>query len=711
MTHPLAPLAAYRQFIVVKLIPLPSGKTDKIPVSPLGEVGVDAHAPANWQSWVEADAVARAWGPQYTVGFVLTRNDPFWCLDIDDCRLPDGAWSPLALQICAALPGAVVELSQSGRGLHLWLQHAEHFEHSKKNVPLGIELYSEARFIALGSGHTGALAPDCPAIRDVAAKLFPPRLASGAELPDEGPCAEWLGPTDDDELIRRALASTSSAGVFGGKATFADLWNGNADALARSYPSADGGYDASSADAALAQHLAFWTGKDAARIERLMRRSALVRAKWDDRDDYLGPRTILGACGQCRQVYRDPRRVAATQQQQNSGSEIAAVAEPNRSALSFVDAAGGAIAATLPNVCSSFRAAKLLIALDRFTGRQMIGKDELPLRELTDEDAIRLRHDFEQRGFKPIKADIMRDALRLEAIENAFDSAQNWAESLSWDGDPRIERFLHSYLGAADTAYTRAVGAFWLTALAGRALQPGCQVDMVPVLAGRQGAGKSSALRALCPSPEYFGSLDLAQRDADLCRMMSGKLVIELSELAGLRTKEREAIKAIITRRDDEWVAKYQERSKKHPRRFVFAATTNENEFLDDPSGERRWLPFTVGAVDVAAIARDREQLWAEGVARFKRHGVEWQSANDLARAEHEHFAIVDEWAVPVAAFLAATPGPIYAAAIFEAVLKRPMTGAPQSDTRRMANVLRSLGYARRSQRGVPGKPWVFVGK
>lgn len=117
------------------------------------------------------------------------------------------------------------------------------------------------------------------------------------------PCAEWRGPADDDALIQRAMRSQSTASAFGGKATFADLWAGNGEALGRSYPDPVRPYDASQADAALAQRLAFWTGKDCERIRRLMARSALARDKWN-RADYL-QRTILGAVGRQEEVLTD----------------------------------------------------------------------------------------------------------------------------------------------------------------------------------------------------------------------------------------------------------------------------------------------------------------------------------------------------------------------------------------------------------------------
>jgi len=123
----------------------------------------------------------------------------------------------------------------------------------------------------------------------------------------EEPCSEWRGPVDDDALISRALASKSAASAFGNRASFADLWHADPVALCRAYPASDRRdglpYDASSADAALAQSLAWWTGRDCERIRRLMERSALNRDKWT-REDYL-PRTVLGAVARQFEVFVD----------------------------------------------------------------------------------------------------------------------------------------------------------------------------------------------------------------------------------------------------------------------------------------------------------------------------------------------------------------------------------------------------------------------
>lgn len=304
----LAAMGAYRQFIVYVAQPSRSrpGKTDKFPADFRSGRVANAHDAAIWTDHATAIASAAQFGGAYGVGFVFTEADPFWFLDLDGCLLPDGSdWSPLAKSLCGAFGGAAIEVSQSGRGLHIFGTGRPPL-HGCKNEAYGLEFYHAGRFVALtGTSASGNAAADFThLLPSLVANYFPPDAVQSLEQGwTEGPCAEWRGPADDDELIRRALRSQSTAAAFGGRASFADLWTANLEALTRCYPDPVRAYDASSADAALAQHLAFWTGKDCERIERLMEKSALVRDKWE-REDYL-PRTILGAVGRQFEVLTD----------------------------------------------------------------------------------------------------------------------------------------------------------------------------------------------------------------------------------------------------------------------------------------------------------------------------------------------------------------------------------------------------------------------
>lgn len=286
--------------IVYRVVPSTTrpGKTDKLPVSWISGATVSAHDPAMWTDYATAQAAAARLGPNHGVGLVLVAGEGRWFLDIDNA-LVDGQWSPLATSLCQALAGAYVEVSLSGRGLHL-IGRGTLPPHGTRNSALGLELYSGGRFAALTGYHaSGGMDADLTAaVGTVAALYFPPTAAVTADPADwtYAPREAWRGPTNDNELIERLCnARPSAAAAFGGRATFKDLWEADEDALARAYPdSGDRAYDASQADAALAQHLAWATGCDCERIERLMLASGLSRDKYE-REDYVR-RTILRAC-------------------------------------------------------------------------------------------------------------------------------------------------------------------------------------------------------------------------------------------------------------------------------------------------------------------------------------------------------------------------------------------------------------------------------
>jgi predicted P-loop ATPase len=296
------------------------------------------------------------------------------------------------------------------------------------------------------------------------------------------------------------------------------------------------------------------------------------------------------------------------------------------------------------------------LANDEFQGKIMrapAGTEEW--RALTDTDYMEIALGLERaeggfkNGFASIPKELMRDCVAYVANVNAFDSAKRWLTNLpQHDGKKRVELSLISYFGAQDSEYVRAIGRYLWTALAGRTLDPGIKADMVPVATGAQGLRKSSTVAAIVVAPDYFTAVDLSRKDDDNARLMAGKQVGELDELRGLGTREAEAIKSFITRRFEEWVPKYYEMVRRYPRRIVFFGTSNQDDFLSDATGNRRWLPFRCGQCDPDALAHDRDQLWAEARDLFLQHGVMFEDAERLAGAEHAAFTEFDEWQLSV---------------------------------------------------------------
>ena len=306
---PLQALAAFDQFILWTISER-DGKPVKLPI------GRDYNLcsvtdPSAYMSADEAFALSHG---DYHVGFVFTAADPFFFFDLDKCRDGDG-WSPMTNALVGRFSDACVEVSQSHNGLHVFGTYTDIPPHAMKNVDLGIELYHEKRFVALtGINIIGDASTDhTPALAALVAEFFPKKTADVSDEWNDEPIAEWDGPTNDEVLLSVAITTRSARSVFGASASFRDLFTANAEVLSRVYPSDnDAGYNESSADAALASHLAFWTGCHHERIERIMLASALNREKWEKRPKYVRD-TIIEMCGRQENVFKQYRVTADTE--------------------------------------------------------------------------------------------------------------------------------------------------------------------------------------------------------------------------------------------------------------------------------------------------------------------------------------------------------------------------------------------------------------
>lgn len=736
MTLPaaLAPLGAYRQFLIVQLSPDTDrpGKTHKHPLNPNTLYRANAHNPASWLSYDEAAARVAGLGAGYMLGFVVTKSDPFFFVDIDNCLTPTG-WSAQALELCALTPGAAVEISQSGQGLHIIGSGGPYPPHSCAPDGPDLGFYTEGRFIALTCAQAVGDASAKPDLTRLINERFPPKAGDDGKAPEwtTAPVAEWHGPADDATLISKALASGSAGSVFGGRASFADLWTANAEALGRTWPDGPQGraWEATAADAALASHLAFWTGKNCARMLELMNKSALVRPKWEKRPDYL-EETILYAAGRCSKVLGQDRAAAAGTSANAAPAAINSVAggAPGPAAgLTFTAAAGGLIAATVANVEQALLSDEsgVTIAIDEFRNRLCIRQGET-WRLFKDTDYGHLRAALERRGFKPVPSEVIKTVVGMVGAQRAFDSAKDQVNALVWDGVPRVTTALSRYYGVEDTPYTRAASEYLFTALPGRTLLPGCQADMAVILVGVQGARKTSAVSALALDADNFGSVNLSQQDVELAKKLRGKTVLEWAELRGLRTRDQDSIKDWITNRKEEFRDAYAIFPEPYQRRCIVVGTANETEILDDPTGERRWLPVTAGLADVEALERDISQLWAEGAAMWRTGGIRWYEAERLAKEEHHKFKVHDGWRTEIERWLVSLPVPGFGQTASKVVngdapfsmirLLREAVNvtsdrASMAEQHRAGKLLKSLGYANRVVRheGVICKLWTKV--
>jgi hypothetical protein len=222
-----------------------------------------------------------------------------------------------------------------------------------------------------------------------------------------------------------------------------------------------------------------------------------------------------------------------------------------------------------------------------------------------------------QFGFLPRK-ELFYDVLTNLAYATKHHPVMEYFDGLTWDGQPRLDRWLVTYGHAADTEYVRAVGAIVLVAAVRRIRQPGCKFDELLVLISAQGLNKSTAVQMLCPNDAWFASDFPLNVDAkQVIERTSGKWILEASELEGLGKRELGHLKSMLSRRTDGPVRlAYDRLPTEVPRQFVAIGTTNLETFLKDATGGRRFWPVKVQTFDVGALRRDRDQLWSEAAHR-----------------------------------------------------------------------------------------------
>lgn len=202
---------------------------------------------------------------------------------------------------------------------------------------------------------------------------------------------------------------------------------------------------------------------------------------------------------------------------------------------------------------------------------------------------------------------------------NPFHPVLDYLEALVWDGTPRADEWLIRYAGAADSPYVRAVSCLPLLAAVRRVRRPGDKFDEMLVLeSGTQGLLKSTALRTLCPRDEWFSDgFPLNMDTKQLIERTSGKWIIEAADLSGMSKANVEHLKVMMSQQVDGPVRMaYGRLPIERPRQFIIIGTTNSHEYLEDPTGNRRFWPVRVGKFDIAGLREARDQIWAEIVVR-----------------------------------------------------------------------------------------------
>jgi len=284
------------------------------------------------------------------------------------------------------------------------------------------------------------------------------------------------------------------------------------------------------------------------------------------------------------------------------------------------DAKSGAVLPTQGNIRIAIAKLDVTLSFDAFARRPIIeGLDGFGP-TLDDNAETRLWLEIDERfRFRPRK-DFFHAVVFDTCLTNQFHPVRRYLDGLTWDGTARLDTWLSDYCGVEDTEYTRAVGRIMLIAAVRRVRRPGCKHDEMLVLESPEGFNKSTLLQELAVNEEWFSdSLPLNVDDKRMIENASGKWIIEISELQGMRKGDVGLIKAQLSRRRDRARLAYDRMPSEVDRQCVFFGTVNPAEatgYLASLTGNRRFWPVEVRRIDLEAFKRDRDQLWAEASAR-----------------------------------------------------------------------------------------------
>lgn len=231
-------------------------------------------------------------------------------------------------------------------------------------------------------------------------------------------------------------------------------------------------------------------------------------------------------------------------------------------------------------------------------------------------DLIRTQVWLERNCGITLGRDIVTDVVALAAKQTLFHPIREYFSSITWDGYPRIDYVARTHFGAHGHQHENIAMRMWMLSAVARIFNPGCQADYLIVLEGPQGIGKSTGLQLLA-GEQWYLSTNLDLESKEIYMAMQGKWIIEFAEFSSLKKADILRRKEFFSEKYNSYVPKFENVRVDLPRQCVFASTTNESAYLADPTGDRRYWPIACKSIDRDAIARDRDQLWAEAVAMY----------------------------------------------------------------------------------------------
>ena len=296
-----------------------------------------------------------------------------------------------------------------------------------------------------------------------------------------------------------------------------------------------------------------------------------------------------------------------------------------------------------------------------------------------------------------------QEAIALVAAQRRYHPVRDYFASLRWDGTRRLHSWLKDIMNAGSESketesYISEAGACWMRSAVARILWPGCKVDHMLIFDGDQGIRKSTVLEIIASSPWFLSGLRDFHSTDTLMRAHKA-WIVEIDELSAFRSSTLEMIKSFITTKTDVFRKPYALLPEPHSRQFVLAGTTNNQEYLADATGNRRFWPVTVKApFQLETLHKMRDQLIAEAIHDVQK-GVKWYFDDDriigYAAEEQDQRLEADIWEDDIIAFEEKHKWEPLSAAMVAKGLELPAAQQNRSAEMRITAVLKKLGRKR----------------
>lgn len=346
---------------------------------------------------------------------------------------------------------------------------------------------------------------------------------------------------------------------------------------------------------------------------------------------------------------------------------------------------------------------------------QFTNKTELfglrPYTELDDSVELLIWRAADAVGFR-VKKLFLRDCLQSLALENSYHPVREYLDALEWDETPRLDAMLHTYFGAEDTEYTKAVAAKTMIAAVRRIKAPGTKFDQLPVLEGTQGTGKSTALAILALKREWFtDNFALHLKSREIMEQTEGKLIVEIPELQSMRKADIDHVKALLSRSHDKARGAYAHYATEVGRSFVMFGTVNIDrmsgtcQYLKDVTGNRRFWGVRTGVINLKALERDINQIWAEAVYRERERDsiVMPQHLWAVAESEAEERMEIDPFESGLLHHLEDLEGKILVEDVWRLLGFTTAARRTTADIKRLGHVIRKMGWEHKMLRQKDG--------